>query len=125
MATGVAERAIRRRALATMILGLVCHTSRKNLGRLRRASSRCLNVSGSVGCPFLFGEVLPAAFLPEDRASNFIRILTAGCFQCSKDYLNCCHVKKVVTTRGRPFPFRPSLVCPDFSCRYADRPGGR
>src|SRR5580692_7954009 len=48
----MADRRIRRIEFATMIRGLVCHTSLKNLGRFRKAAIRSLNVSGSVCCPF-------------------------------------------------------------------------
>ena len=55
--------------LAIMIRGLVCQTSRKKRGRLRRASSLSRSVSGSVpgaGCPLGAGPLLPGGLVPAD-----------------------------------------------------------
>jgi hypothetical protein len=46
MATGIAERAIRRRELTIIIPGLVSQTSRKNRGRLPRAFTRSFQLKG-------------------------------------------------------------------------------
>src|SRR5882757_8035434 len=84
MATGIADRRIRRMELAIMIRGLVSHTSRKKRGRLRKAASLSRRVSGSVPgavcpavCPLRPEELFPADFfldeLPKRRSPDFIR----------------------------------------------------
>src|ERR1700754_1761805 len=79
MATGIADRIIRNKLLAIIILGLVCQTNRKKRGRFHKYLNLCFQVNGTaalyalaVSRPFgVFDLSLPFGVLAPSLAFGF------------------------------------------------------